>query len=1286
MPHFQNLIESARRSYAPRLVTKRPRGFDFSRYMKAEWICLLLAFANVGFGATGPKPLPEKKPQAELLSLPLSFEANQGQTDRAVKFLSRGDGYALFLTADSAVFKLRSFSENSPPAVMRMKLAGVNSAAKISGAQALPGTVNYFMGNKPDEWTTGVGTFGKVSLQQIYRGIDLVYYGTQRQLEYDFIVAPGADPNQIALEFSGARPSLGADGDLVLTLDGGPLSFRQPVVYQVNEKGDKDVVAASYKLNGDRVQFILGQYDPGRALVIDPVLDYLTYLGGSNTDVIGNTTYGGNTTQGVAVDATGNVYVTGYTQSTDFPVQNAFQPVSTATAGTGYITKLNPAGSQLIYSTYLGGGAFNDDTITKPYAIAVDGSGSAYVTGSTSAPQFPVTAGAYQTYCGTLVNNVTNCPSAQSAFLTKLSPDGTSLAYSTFLGHNTDIAFAVAVDSHGQAYVAGDSGDQCSTGGPNNCFPTTAGAVLPGSAFNTTINPNNFNQGSAFIAVLDAAGAHLLYASLFGGDGSPAGNNHPTFGSGVAVDASGNFYLAGTTQSNQIPVTPGAFQTTFAGNPQAGYGEPSRGFVAKFKPVNAGAALLYATYLGGFDKTAASYQDVVAGIAADAAGNAYLSGNASYDFPATAGANNSTPCPAANSCENRGFLAKLNPAGSALVWATFVGTGTPGPTLSSANTISPPRLDAVGNVYVSGIAGSNIEYPLVNPLQPANNFSGVYVTVYDPTGSTMYFSTVIYDPAANGQIFSGGVDVDSQGNMYVAGYTALPGLPTTSGAFQTALNGTQWDGFIAKISAVPEATGGGSPVISLSASQLQFAYTEGGAAPAPQAITISNSGGGTLTWTATTATPWIALSQTATALTVSVNPAGLPTGANDGTIVITAAGAANSPQSITVTLTVAPNAPPVISKAMQFTPVTPCRVADTRNAAGPFGGPLVAAGTARNFVVPNSACGIPSGAGAYSLNVAVVPKKKLGYVTVWPTGQTQPEVATLTSVDGRIRSNAAIVAAGASGGISVFATDDVDVILDINGYFDVTSTAGASAFYPLTPCRIADTRNATAPLGGPKLSAGSTRSFPIPQSTCQVPAGATAYSLNFAAVPKGPLGYLTAWPTGQPQPAVASLNAVTGTVTANAVIVPSGAAGAVDVYATNDTDLVIDINGYFAAPASGGLSLYAMTPCRVLDSRNPQGAKPLSAATNVNVTASSCGVPAAAQAFVFNASVVPPGPFGYLTLWPAGEPQPLAATLNAVDGAITSNMAIVPTTNGSITAYPSNPTYLILDIFGFFAP
>jgi hypothetical protein len=379
------------------------------------------------------------------------------------------------------------------------------------------------------------------------------------------------------------------------------------------------------------------------------------------------------------------------------------------------------------------------------------------------------------------------------------------------------------------------------------------------------------------------------------------------------------------------------------------------------------------------------------------------------------------------------------------------------------------------------------------------------------------------------------------------------------------------------------------------------------------------------------------------------------------------------------------NPQPVISAAANFVPVSPCRIADTRDPTGPFGGPSLVGNTYRDFVIPNSTCGIPSAAVAYSLNVAVVPKTKLGYITVWPSGQVQPAVATLTSLDGRIRSNAAIVPAGSGGAISVFTTDATDVILDINGYF-VSGSASASVFYPLTPCRIADTRNAAGPLGGPSLSSGSTRTYPIPESNCGVPADATAYSLNFAAVPKGPLGYLTAWPTGQPKPTVASLNAVTGTITANAVIVPAGASGGVDVYATNETDLVMDINGYFKALGPGGLPLYAMTPCRVLDSREPPGTPPFSATMNVNVTASACGVPATAQAFVFNATVVPAGPFGYLTMWPEGEPQPLAATLNAVDGAITSNMAIVPTTNGSISAYPANPTYLILDIFGFFAP
>jgi hypothetical protein len=298
----------------------------------------------------------------------------------------------------------------------------------------------------------------------------------------------------------------------------------------------------------------------------------------------------------------------------------------------------------------------------------------------------------------------------------------------------------------------------------------------------------------------------------------------------------------------------------------------------------------------------------------------------------------------------------------------------------------------------------------------------------------------------------------------------------------------------------------------------------------------------------------------------------------------------------------------------------------------------------------------------------------------------QPLAATLTSVDGRIRSDAAIVPAGANGAISVYATDSTDLVLDVNGYFVPATDPTGLAFYPATPCRIADTRNANASLGGPSLFAGTTRTFPIAQSSCGIPANAQALSLNFAAIPKGTLGYLTAWPTGQPQPLAATLTAGTGTITANAVIVPAGSNGSVDVYSSDNADLVIDVNGYFAPPGTGGLSFYNLPTCRVLDTRVPSGSAPFVGTRDVNVGNSGCGAPALAQSYVLNATVVPPGTFGYLTLWPQGQSMPLAATLNAVDGAITSNLAIVPAQNGIISAFASSPTHLVLDISGYFAP
>ena len=372
--------------------------------------------------------------------------------------------------------------------------------------------------------------------------------------------------------------------------------------------------------------------------------------------------------------------------------------------------------------------------------------------------------------------------------------------------------------------------------------------------------------------------------------------------------------------------------------------------------------------------------------------------------------------------------------------------------------------------------------------------------------------------------------------------------------------------------------------------------------------------------------------------------------------------------------------------ALQFVPVTPCRVVDTRHAPGPFGGPPIGAGGERDFAIPQSTCSIPYAA-AYSLNVTVVPHGGLGYLTVWPTGQTRPVISTLNSLDGRIKANAAIVPSGTNGAVSVYATNTTDVVLDIDGYF-VPATTSTLAFFPLTPCRVADTRRSQGPLGGPKLTGGVQRDFPVLSSSCNIPDSAQGYSLNFTAVPTGGLGYLTVWPTGQAKPQVSTLNDLTGTIVANAAIVPAGESGAVSVFASNDTNLVIDIDGYFAPSSSGpenALSLYTLAPCRLLDTRKTMHA--FSGTIPVGVLQSGCQVPSA-QAYVLNATVVPQNgkPLSYLTLWPDAEGKPLVSTLNALDGAITSNMAIVPTLNGSIDAYATDPTDLVLDIFSYFAP
>jgi hypothetical protein len=383
---------------------------------------------------------------------------------------------------------------------------------------------------------------------------------------------------------------------------------------------------------------------------------------------------------------------------------------------------------------------------------------------------------------------------------------------------------------------------------------------------------------------------------------------------------------------------------------------------------------------------------------------------------------------------------------------------------------------------------------------------------------------------------------------------------------------------------------------------------------------------------------------------------------------------------------------------MQYVPLeVPCRAVDTR----PTGNP-VTGGSVRNFNPSGGDCAgkLAPGSGviAYAVNVTVLPHGPLGYLTVWPAGEPQPGISTLNSPDGRTKANAAIVTGGAKGEISVFASDTTNVLLDVSGYFvSPGSVVTTYAFFPITPCRVVDTRYPNGQFGLPALVAKQQRTFQLDVSSCHLSmapeeAGG-AFSINVTVIPRGnkPVGAVTVWGTSTrypDTPKTSTVNVPTGTMTANAAITSVNAATgeSISVEASDDTDIAIDVNGYFALglPSQEGLSLYTMKPCRILDTR-PNGE--FEGEHTVPVTTdNNCSVSGVAEAYVLNATVQPPGPMGYLTLWADGTPQPKTSTLNANDGVISSNMAIVETTNGSIDAFASQTTQLLLDISSYFAP
>jgi uncharacterized protein (TIGR03437 family) len=392
------------------------------------------------------------------------------------------------------------------------------------------------------------------------------------------------------------------------------------------------------------------------------------------------------------------------------------------------------------------------------------------------------------------------------------------------------------------------------------------------------------------------------------------------------------------------------------------------------------------------------------------------------------------------------------------------------------------------------------------------------------------------------------------------------------------------------------------------------------------------------------------------------------------------------------------------NSSLEFYALAPCRIADTRSTggsglSGAFGPPFMGGGSTRNFPIQSSGCNVPPAAQAYSLNITIVPHATLGFLTAWPSGTTLPLAATVNSLDGRIVGNAAIVAAGTAGAISLYASDDTDVVVDINGYFGAPNAPQALAFYPVTPCRVADTRSGrgfSGAFGAPSLAGGATRDFPLQQSVCGIPVTAQAYSVRMTVVAPGPLGYLTTWPSGQARPKVATLNALNGGVVGNEAIVAAGTGGAISIYASDNTDLVMDVNGYFAPPGSpGALYFYTLTSCRVADTRSGKGfsgafgtpSLAAGATRDFPMPSSSCGIPSSAQAYLLNMTVVASNSLGYLTAWPSGQVRPTAATVNALNGGVVGSAAIVPAgTSGAMSVYASDNTDLIIDTSGYFGP
>ncbi len=685
--------------------------------------------------------LPGAQISESLAKLPLSFEENLGQTDKSVRFIARGNGYQLYLTQNEAVMQLLG----SKPArsTVTIKMVGSKPDAEVEGQDPISGKSNYFIGGNPRDWKTDVPNYSRVRYREIYPGIDLVYYGNQKNLEYDFVVSPGVDPKQIKLSFENAnRISIDEGGDLLVAVESEQLQMRSPYVYQEID-GTRHRIEGKFQIDRQKqVAFQIGDYNPDYQLIIDPVVEYSTYLGGSGADV----------GYGIAVDQRGNIYVTGQTSSLNFPVKNPYDSALDG-ASDAFVVKLNPANSTLVFATYIGGRNPGD----RGWAIAVDRAGNVYFTGETTSLNFPVVNAAQPTFRGN-----------GDAFVAKLSIDGNVLIYSTYLGGSFfDAAYSLALDRFDNAYITG----------------RTNSANFPVS---NALQPQIRGQRDAFVSRLNADGG-IVFSTYLGGAPATSGGRDEETGFGIALDPLQNIYVTGFTTSPNFPMV-NAYQSKFGGVEDA--------FVTKLN--SSANTILYSTYLGG------ERVDDGRAIAVDSFGNAYITGlTVSSDFPQV---NRLQPAynggidgfiaklnPLGNSLIYSTYFGGTGAENNGLISDNIPGCAI--------------AVDNMGNVFVTGKTESQNFPVVNAIKPTLNGNSDIYLSKIDPSGTSFIYSTLLGTNFAgdNGYEEQGlAIAVDSSGKAYITGQVLTSGYLTLL-PYQNNYGGGLSDAFVTKVSA-PDIT------------------------------------------------------------------------------------------------------------------------------------------------------------------------------------------------------------------------------------------------------------------------------------------------------------------------------------------------------------------------------------------------------------------------------------------------------------------------------------------------